>query len=74
MARTKRAASDRILSILRRGPKRGLTAVEIAERAELNLNTTRTVVWALAQAGDVVTVSTTESTGGRPANRYALAA
>lgn len=73
MARTKRAASDTILAVLKRGPKRGLTAAEIAARAELNLNTTRTVIWALAQAGDVSVVSTAESTGGRPANRYVLA-
>lgn len=73
MERTKRAASDTILAVLKRGPKLGLTAAEIAARAELNLNTTRTVVWALARAGDVAVLGTTESTGGRPANRYVLA-
>lgn len=73
MARQKRAASDRIVAVLKRGPQRGLTAAEIAARAELNLNTTRTVIWALTQAGTASGVSTAESTGGRPANRYVLA-
>lgn len=73
MARTTKK-SDKILALLKRGPQRGLTATDISSRANLNLNTTRTVLWALQQAGDVKVVSVTESTGGRPANRYALAA
>ena len=77
MARTTtpRPANERILSVLRRGPKRGLTAETIAERAGLNLNTTRTVLWSLTSSESVVTVGTTSPTGsGRPANLYALAA
>lgn len=72
MART--SASAIILALLKRGPKRGLTAADISSRAELNLNTTRTVLWALAQAGDVTVVSTDAPPIGRPANRYAPAA
>jgi predicted ArsR family transcriptional regulator len=74
MARTKRAASDTILALLKRGPQRGLTATDISSRTELNLNTTRTVLWALSQAGSVTVVSTDAPPIGRPANRYALAA
>ncbi len=66
------SASTKILALLKRGPRLGLTAVEIADRAELNISTTRTVLWALQQTGDVVG-NPLESTGGRPANRYVLA-
>lgn len=72
MARTK-TAPEAILSILRRGPRRGLTASAIAERGGLNLNTTRTSLYFLVQRGDV-TVSDTEAPSfGRPANVYKLA-
>ena len=74
MATQTRQASDRILSVLRRGPRRGLTAVEVSTRAELNLNTTRTTLWGLQGLGAVEVIGTTEPTRGRPANRYALAA
>lgn len=74
MARTKRTASDKILALLSRGPKRGLTAADISSRAELNLNTTRTALWALQQAGYVTAISTAPPLIGRPMNRYALAA
>lgn len=74
MARTKRPASDTILALLKRGPKKGLTAADISSRTELNINTTRTVLWALQQAGNVTVISTDAPPIGRPANRYALAA
>ena len=74
MARTKRAASDTILALLKRGPKKGLTAADISSRTELNINTTRTVLWALQQANAITVVSTDAPPIGRPANRYALAA
>lgn len=74
IAATRKTATDRVFSTLKRGPKRGLSAATIAERAGLNLSTTRTVLWQLAKDGDAVVVSTVE-TGerGRPANLYAAA-
>ena len=74
MARTKRPASDTILAVLKRGPKRGLTAADISSRTDLNINTTRTVLWSLQQAEQITVVSTLAGDRGRPANRYALAA
>ena len=72
MARTTRPASDRILAVLKRGPQRGLTAAEIATRGDLNLNTTRTVIWALREQGNVAAVEPLAGERGRPANRYIL--
>lgn len=74
MPRTKKSASDAILSVLKRGPQRGLTAATIAERANLNLNTTRTTIYSLSRAGSVEAVGTEAPSFGRPANLYKLAA
>lgn len=65
-----------ILSVLRRGRKSGLTAQLIAERGQLNLNTTRTTLTTLLKDGEVTVVGTEAPTGGlgRPVNRYALTA
>lgn len=73
MAHTK-TAPEAILTVLRRGPKRGLTATAIAERADLNLNTTRTSLYFLASEGKVAVVGTETPSFGRPANLYAYAA
>lgn len=74
IAATRKTATDRVISTLKRGPKRGLSAALIAERAELNLSTTRTVLWQLVKDGNAAVVSKVE-TGerGRPANLYAAA-
>jgi DNA-binding IclR family transcriptional regulator len=70
-----RTAPEAILSVLKRGPKRGLTAALIAERTGFNLSTTRTTLYSLASSGDVSVIGTTETgSRGRPANLYALAA
>jgi predicted ArsR family transcriptional regulator len=73
LTRTK-TAPEAILSVLKRGPRKGLTAVVIAERASTNLNTTRTTLGQLRDAGSVSIVDT-DSTGlrGRPANLYIVA-
>lgn len=75
MARTSKTAPEAIVSVLKRGPKKGLTAANIAERATLNLNTTRTTLGVLTNEGTVALIGREEPAGiGRPANLYALAA
>lgn len=69
-----RTASDTIKSVLRKGPKKGLTIFAIAERGKLNLNTARTTVGTLVAVGDVELVGRQEPTFGRPANVYKIAA
>jgi len=73
MARTTKTAPEAIISVLKRGPKRGLTASAIADRAGLNLNTTRTSLYQLTAAGDIVLIGREEPSFGRPANLYTLA-
>lgn len=68
-----KTASERIINTLKRGPKRGLSARAISERADINLNTTRTTLGALAGEGQVTVVGQEEPTFGRPANLYAFA-
>lgn len=70
---TKRTASDRILSVLNRGPKKGLTAATIATRGKLNLNTTRTTLGLLTLSNDVAVIGRDAPTFGRPANLYVIA-
>jgi predicted ArsR family transcriptional regulator len=74
LARTPKTAPEAILSALKRGPRRGLAATVIAERAGTNLNTTRTTLGQL-RADGLVEVADTDSTGlrGRPANLYIVA-
>lgn len=69
IAKNKKLAVDRIYSVLKRGPKRGLTARQIAIRAELAEST----VSGLLSSMDVATIGTL-NTGmrGRPAKLYAL--
>lgn len=67
-------ASEAIISVLRRGSKKGLTASTIAERAKLNPNTVRTSLYSLTDEGTVRVVGTVGSGRGRPAHLYALAA
>lgn len=73
MARSKRTADQAVLSVLRRGPQRGLTAAVVAERAGLNISTTRNVLYTLTSENTVRVVGV-NSTGsvGRPAHLYAL--
>ena len=70
----KKTASETIVSVLRRGPKRGLTVFEIAQRGDLNLNTTRTTVLSLVQGQAVELIGRQTPSFGRPANVYRLAA
>lgn len=71
---SKTANSEAILKALKRGPKKGLTAAQIAERAGLNLNSTRTALWSLKEIGAVEAVGY-EQTGtvGRPSYLYVIA-
>lgn len=65
--------SEAILKTLKRGPKKGLTAATIAERAGLKLSSTRTTLWDLAQSGAVAKVgSTGQGTVGRPSYLYVI--
>jgi hypothetical protein len=70
LARTKKTAIESIMSVLNRGPKRGLTATAIAGRAGLNLNTTRTALNSIT--GNLVEVVGRQESAsrGRPANLY----
>lgn len=75
MARTtSRTSRERIESVLRRGPRRGLVAEVIAERAGTTLGTTRTILSTLQVEGLVTQVGRENRGFGRPANLYALAA
>lgn len=66
--RNRKNAAERVFSLLRRGPKRGLTVEEIANRTNYGLST---VYAALGKLGPVVeVVGQTRSPIGRPANRY----
>lgn len=66
--------AETILKTLKRGPKKGLTAATIAERAGLKLSSTRTTLWDLAQTGAVSKVGKTETgTVGRPSYLYVIA-
>lgn len=57
---------------LARRPKRGITAAEIAKITGVNPNTVGVYLSALKGAGVATIVGKEASTGGRPANRYAL--
>ena len=74
MAKQKKTAFQAIISTIKRGPKKGLTAVEVSERAGTQLNTTRAYLSTLKEQGEVIVVDT-ERTGrrGRPALRYTAA-
>lgn len=69
----KRTASTRIITVLRRGPKKGLTAEVIATRGKLNLNTTRTTLGLLTISEDVAVIGRDAPSFGRPANLYVIA-
>ena len=73
MARSTKTAPEAIISVLKRGPKKGLTATTIAERAGLNLNTTRTTLYQLAASGQVAMIGRETPSFGRPSNLYTLA-
>jgi len=75
MSKKTTTSYEAITRVLRRGPKRGLTAVDIAGRAGIALNTTRSSLSDLV-ASEQVSVVGSFKTGerGRPANLYALAA
>ena len=65
---------QRIESTLARGPKKGLTAAEVAKRTGGNLSTVGVYLSALKGEG-IVTVAGKVETGkrGRPALRYTIA-
>lgn len=64
--------NDSILKVLRRGPRKGLPAEIIAQRAGTKLSSTRTVLATLKRNGQIVVVGT-ESREFRPAQLYAVA-
>ena len=66
----KKSLTDQIRSVLRRGPRRGLTAETVAQRAGTKLSSTRTTLSSLVSAGEAAIVGT-ESRQFRPANLYA---
>lgn len=72
LAKNKKTAAEAILGTLKRGPKRGLTAAQIAERVGLPYTTVSRTLSELSG----VTVLGTLQTGqrGRPANIYGYAA
>lgn len=72
-ARTTTTAPEAIIKTLRRGPKRGLTAAVISDRASINLNTARTTLGTLVSQGSVTLVGRETPSFGRPANLYRLA-
>lgn len=63
-----------IQKTLKKGPKRGLTAAEVAARTGINLNSVRATLWTLQSDGSITVAGTVPaSTGyGRPSNRYLL--
>lgn len=65
--------TEKILSTLKRGPQKGLTAQEVALRTGFNLATVRSYIYGLQGTG-AVTVCGQVSTGkrGRPALRYTV--
>lgn len=65
---------DKVFSTVKGGPKRGLTAEEVAARTGFNLATVRSYIYGLQGTGAVVVCGKVE-TGkrGRPALRYAAA-
>jgi predicted ArsR family transcriptional regulator len=74
LASSKRTAHASILSTLKRGPKRGLTAAVIAERTGLKVGTTRTTLWQLVQDGTAVVTDTyRDGRRGRPEYLYLAA-
>lgn len=73
MARTTTTAPEAIIKTLRRGPKKGLTAATIADRAGLNINTTRTTLGTLVAQSTVAHIGRETPSFGRPANLYRLA-
>ena len=58
--------------MLRRGPKKGLTVLEIAERAAIAESTVSRTIQGLNEVSVIGYVYTGQR--GRPAKRYALAA
>jgi len=56
-----------------KGRKKGITAEEIADRANLNINSVRPVLWQLKKDGTVFVAGTLPASYGRPANLYRLA-
>lgn len=70
---SKTSNSEAILKTLKRGPKKGLTAATIAERAGLKLSSTRTTLWDLRQTGAVDRIGATETGSvGRPSYLYVV--
>lgn len=66
-----RSAYQAIRAVLKRGPKKGLNAVTIAERANVKVSTTRTVLSALQSEGTAKVAGKEKAEGrGRPANLY----
>lgn len=67
------SASDAVLRVLKRGPKKGLTAATISTRADIVLSTTRSTLYGLAGSGAVTVIGRETPSFGRPANLYVAA-
>lgn len=74
MAKQKKNGSARILAVLAKGPKKGLTREQIATRAKLNVNSTGPYLSSLKASGQVQVVGKIE-TGqrGRPTQLWGIA-
>lgn len=71
---TKTSNEETILKTIKRGPRKGLTAAQIAERAKLKESSTRTILWSLSQAGAVARVGAVNTgSAGRPSYLYVVA-
>lgn len=66
--------TEKVLSTIKRGPARGLTAEEVAARTDFNLATVRSYIYGLQAQGSLVVCGKVESgKRGRPALRYTVA-
>lgn len=65
--------NTKILSTLKRGPKKGLTAAQIAERTGFSLNSIRSALSAFQRENAVTVVGTLKAGTGRPSNLYTIA-
>lgn len=66
--------SEAVFKAVKRGPKRGLTALEIADRTGVGIATVRSYLQALKAQGEITVVGKVESgKRGRPQLKYIAA-
>lgn len=71
--KAKKTATDKVLAAIKKGPKKGLTALAIAERAQTNASTTRGAISELLANDFIQVVGVYKGGVGRPSNLYAAA-